>query len=170
MTYKFNNRIKSNQLWAVFITGSICYILFHISGVVETGPEAGINRWTIAAVACSLVFLMFTLKQILLFGRATELNTTDWPQFREILDRRGFHLKSTHTGCHIYRKSLEGEYSSYRELVIEEDANSDRCQFFLNTYTFIDVCLFTQHYADMRELNRLISGITENADLAATHK
>lgn len=163
----YNRKIKVNQILAVVLVGACSLVLMKIFYPPNPAWDSpGMWRYLIFGSIWTLVFLLFVLKQIFWFGTVGKMSQIELTSFEKRLELHGFHRYRVDRQTVIYRAFLTGTIHSYRDLIIEtipQNSRENKKYFFaLTTNTFSGICLFTQHFGDLKFLKALLSEADAN--------
>lgn len=172
MTTQFflNHKIHSNQIWAILLVTICSFVLIKFITPLNSGMKS-LQFWghLIFDLIWCIVAILFILKQIFLTGNSMRLTENELYSIEGTIGQYDFQLFKNNDDLKVYRRNLNGKINSYQDLIIEkqsEDCDSKTGYFFtLNSYTFVDVCLFTHHFSDLKLLNLILAEAKENAEL-----
>lgn len=168
--FSLNYKIHNNQTGAILLVTICSFVLIKFITPLNSGMKS-IDFWRhlIFDLIWCVVLILFVLKQIILIGKLVEITEEELRDIEVSIGIYGFQLFDNDKSRKVFRKYLDGKINSYQDLTIEkqfEDCDSKTgYSFTLNSYTFVDVCLFTHHFSDLKLLNLIFSEAQETAEL-----
>ncbi len=155
--FSLNYKIHSNQIWAILLVTICSLVLIKIITPLDSEIKSfQFWRYLIFDLIWCIVLILFILKQVLLFGKSELQTKNELDNIEDTISQYDFHLFENNDDLKVFRRNLDGNIKSYQDLIIKKQSenfdNKPDYFFVLNSYTFVDICLFTHHFSDLKLL------------------